>query len=182
MYILISKYPFWVTYTHTHREMVVLYTCQHLESWTASFGRAHMSVCIYTAWMWYVQHVWRFCQMFDPLFDMFKVEGINYNHFNCKITVGKSCFCEIEACQNADAVFNPAGCLSCRMPTYFFQHGWHKTPFLLLCNYSPAYFTVYNYDNSLLWPRITSTGFLKTVHEKCPGASWSIGWQANQCR
>lgn len=51
----------------------------------------------------------------------------------------------------------------------------------LLCNYSPAYFTVYNYDNSLLWPRITSTGFLKTVHEKCPGASWSIGWRANQC-
>lgn len=157
-------YTFWVTYTHTHREMVD--TCRYVFT---------------LPWMWYVQHVWRFCQMFDPLFDKFKVEGNNYNHFNCKITVGKSCFCEIGACQNADAVFNPAGCLSCRMPTYFFQHGWHKTPFLLLCNYSPAYFTVYNYDNSLLWPRITSTGFLKTVHEKCPGASWSIGWRANQC-
>ena len=116
-------YTFWVTYTHTHREMVD--TCPYVFT---------------LPWLWYVQHVWRFCQMFDPLFDMFKVEGNNYNHFNCKITVGKSCFCEIGAWQNADAVFNPAGCLSCRMPTYFFQHGWHKTPFLLLCNYSPAYF------------------------------------------
>ena len=88
----IYMYTFWVTYTHTHREMVD--TCRYVFT---------------LPWMWYAQHVWRFCQMFDPLFDMFKVEGNNYNHFNCKITVGKSCFCEIGACQKRWRGFQPGG-------------------------------------------------------------------------
>ena len=189
---IIYIYTFWVTYTHTHwhREMVLLYTCQHLESIVLEVLDCLLWSCTHVGMYLHCRKCGMYIMysMFEDfarcsihLLDMFKVEGNNYNLFNCKITVGKSCFCEIEACQNAHAVFNPPGC---------FYHAYILCPpfssidgvkllFSLLCNYPSLYVTVFN--NSPLWPRITSTGFLKTVHEKCPGASWRIGWQANQC-